>query len=301
MRKIAMLTHQWPEGKKPARVVTLGASGFLARYLRQRLETGGITVRPIGSEKLDLSADDGSKRLGELLDANDSLVILSAITPDKGNDVAAFMTNLAMGRTICEALAAQPVAHVIYVSSDAVYPFTDAVVTEESVATPTDLYSAMHRAREIMIGTATDAPYAILRPTMVLGAGDTHNSYGPNRFRRQAASEGRIVLGGGGEETRDHIDIEDAISLIELVLRHRSAGLLNLATGQSIAFVDLARMAANFFDPPALIEITERILPMTHRSFDPAAIHTAFPNFRFTSRKEALGKAHATEIEKFYS
>jgi len=291
-----MLTHQWPEGRKPARVVILGASGFLARHLRQRLETGGITVCPIGSKELDLSADDGSKRLGELLDANDSLVILSAITPDKGKDVAAFMTNLAMGRTICEALAAQSVAHVIYISSDAVYPFTDTIVTEESVAEPTDLYSAMHRVREIMIGTATEAPYAILRPTMVLGAGDTHNSYGPNRFRRQAASEGRIVLGGGGEETRDHIDIEDAITLIELVLRHRSAGLLNLATGQSIAFVDLARMVANLFDPPALVETTERTLPMTHRHFDATAIHAAFPEFRFTLCEDTLRKAHATEI-----
>ena len=46
---------------------------------------------------------------------------------------------------------------------------------------------------------------AILRPTLIYGAGDPHNGYGPNRFRRLAATGKPIILFGEGEERRDHV------------------------------------------------------------------------------------------------
>jgi len=50
----------------------------------------------------------------------------------------------------------------------------------------------MHRTRELMLAAEAKAPLAILRLTAVYGAGDTHNSYGPNRFLRQALKDGRF-------------------------------------------------------------------------------------------------------------
>ena len=291
-----MLNLHWPKTNTPARVVMLGANGFLAHHLEQRLDASGISLRAVGSGEIDLTKPQADDKLAGLLKATDCLLILSAITPDKGRNITAFMANIAMGHTICRALAAQPVAHLVYVSTDAVYPFTNAPVTEASPAAPSDLYSAMHRAREIMLATAApETPLAILRPTMILGADDTHNSYGPNRFRRQARAEGRIVLGGEGEETRDHIYIDDAVALIELTLNHRATGILNLATGRSTSFRDIAGMVATCFDSHLKIETTERRLPITHRQFDTTCVHTAFPEFRFTPLERALELSHQVE------
>src|SRR3546814_11446336 len=64
----------------------------------------------------------------------------------------------------------------------------------------------------------------LLRPTLIYGAEDTHNSYGPNRLRRMARKDARITLFGAGEETRDHISVDDVYRLILLTLRHRSEG-----------------------------------------------------------------------------
>jgi UDP-glucose 4-epimerase len=291
-----MLIHQCPEGEKPARVVILGTNGFLARNLAKRLKAKGILARTVGSKVIDLTLEGAGDRLAQALNAEDSLVVMSAITPDKGRDIKTFMANMVMGENISKALELQPVSHIVYISSDAVYPFTDAAITENIPAAPTDLYSAMHRSREIMLAAAAkNAPYAILRPTMVLGAGDSHNSYGPNRFRRQAAEKGSIVLNGEGEELRDYIYIDDALTLIELVLHHYSLGILNLATGHSITFADLSRMVAACFNPPPRIEMAERYLPIMHRHFDAGAIHAAFPAFQFTPLKDALAKSHAAE------
>lgn len=288
-----MLQHHSATPANPARVVMLGARGFLAGALTLRLARRGIPVLAVGSRDLDLTTDEADDALASRLLPDDAIVMLSAITPDKGRDAATLMKNLAMAKAVGGALAKRPVAHVVYVSSDAVYPFDHALVSEDTPAAPVDLYGAMHRTRELMIASASKAPVAILRPTLIYGSGDTHNSYGPNRFRRMAAKDGKITIGGNGEETRDHIFVDDAAELLLRVLRQRSTGLLNLATGRSISFYDLARLIAERAATPAEVVTTPRTSPVTHRAFDVTACLKAFPDFVFTPLEEGLTQANA--------
>ena len=125
------------------------------------------------------------------------------------------LENIGMMAAVCEAVAKQPVAHLVYVSSDAVYADGPLPLTEASPAAPTSLHGAMHLAREqMLLSIAGSTPLAILRPTLVYGAGDPHNGYGPNRFRRQANRGETIVLFGEGEERRDHVDVDDIAEIV---------------------------------------------------------------------------------------
>jgi nucleoside-diphosphate-sugar epimerase len=286
-----MLTHNNPDPKSPRRVAVLGPNGFVGRELIAQLSRGGLPVAPIARDKVDLAAADAADRLAAELEPEDTVIVLSALTPDKGRGIAPFFANLRMGAAILSAIERVPIGHLIYVSSDAVYPLRAALVNEVTCAEPTDLYSAMHLSRELMLKQSAKIPLAILRPTLIYGAGDTHNSYGPNRFRRMAR-EGKITLFGEGEETRDHIFVEDVAALIVLTALHRSAGMLNLATGRSIAYRDLATRVAALF--PSKVEIvgTARQNPVTHRTFDITAIRRAFPKFRFTPLEDGLAAAH---------
>ena len=288
-----MLTHDKIEGAAPNRVVVLGAGGFLGQELMAALAGVGIPALGLGRSDVDLSGTDAGQELASRLEPGDAVVVLSAITPDKGRDIGAFAANIRMGEAVCAAIAAVPPEHVVYLSSDAVYPLDIGLVTEGSCASGPDLYGVMHRAREVMVGTASPAPVALLRPTLVYGAADTHNSYGPNRLRRAAHSTGRIELFGEGEETRDHVFIDDVVALLLLVLRHRSAGTLNLATGRSVSYRALADLVAAQFDGEVDIVCHPRQNPVTHRHFDVAALHRAFPEFRFTPLEEGLARAHA--------
>jgi nucleoside-diphosphate-sugar epimerase len=253
-------------------------------------------VAPARAE-LDLVADDAAGRLEARLRPGDAVVMLAAVTPDKGRGPAAFMTNIRMGAAVCAALEKVELAHVVYVSSDAVYGAAGGLLSEASCAEPHDLYGAMHLAREIMVRTATRAPVAVLRPTLVFGAADTHNSYGPNRLRRTAYADGKIVLFGGGEEMRDHVFVDDVAAITLAVLRHRSAGTLNVATGQAISYAELARKVAALFDDPIAIAGTARQSPITHRHFDMTALHQAFPWLRLTPLEEGLARAHREMLE----
>jgi UDP-glucose 4-epimerase len=286
-----MLTHHEADPRKPSRVVVLGANGFVGRRLLTQLAGEGISVAALGRDKIPLDADDAGEKLAAELRPDDTVVFLAALTPDKGRGIPALLNNVKMAAAVCAALERVPAGHVIYVSSDAVYPLRVALVNEESSAEPTDLYGAMHVTRELMVKQSVKAPVAVLRPTLIYGAGDTHNSYGPNRFRRMA-QDGKITLFGGGEETRDHIFIDDVVAMIYSTILHRSAGTLNVATGKSVSFGDLARMIA-VMSPGKAVEVagTPRQNPVTHRAFDITAIHHAFPHFRFTPLDQGLAAA----------
>lgn len=290
-----MLTHTHKTPQNPPRVVLLGGSGFFGRALAARLKTAAVEVVAPRSADLDLCAPEAPGILKALLQPEDSLVVFAALTPDRGRGIDTFQANITMAANICEALAETPVAHVVYFSSDAVYPLAGAPVNEDSPAAPGDLYGAMHLARELMFRQTVGDRLCVLRPSLVYGARDTHNSYGPNRFRRQAAKEGKIVIGGEGEETRDHVYIDDVAHLTHLVLTHGSRGVLNLATGRSTDFGTVARLVAGHFAPAVPVCPTPRNMPATHRHFDVTALHQAFPGYTFTPLEIGLGKAHEAD------
>lgn len=290
-----MLNHHHTKPQTPSRVVVLGANGFVGRKLVGHLTEKKIPVTALGRDRVDLAADDATDRLIAELCPEDAVVFLAALTPDKGRGVGPILTNLRMGVAVSAALERAPVSHAIYISSDAVYPFRAALISEDCCAEPTDLYAAMHLSREIMVKQAAKSPVAFLRPTLIYGGGDTHNSYGPNRFRRMARTDARITLFGEGEETRDHVFVDDVAAVIELVLQHRSAGLLNIATGHSVSYARLAEMVAALFPRPIDIVGTPRQNPVTHRSFDTTAVHRSFPNFAFTPIEQGLAAAHRDE------
>jgi nucleoside-diphosphate-sugar epimerase len=184
-------------------------------------------------------------------------------------------------------------AQLVYVSSDAVYDESDALVRETTRPAPTSMHGAMHFARERLLALAAGTPICILRPSLLYGADDPHNGYGPNRFARMASRGETISLFGEGEEQRDHVFIADVARLIVACLKHRSTGILNIATGQSPSFRDVAEKAVALHGK-GRVEGTPRRNPLTHRHFDPTACLKAFPDFSFTQFDDGFRAAYGT-------
>jgi nucleoside-diphosphate-sugar epimerase len=293
-----MLRHDNTAPHVPTRAVILGAGGFIGGAIFDKLGAAGGNALGLGRNKLDLLADRAAEQLTTLLHAEDALVIVSARAPCK--TPAMMLENVRMMASVCEALAKRPVTHLVYVSSDAVYADGPLPLTEASPAAPTSLHGAMHLAREqMLLAVAGGTPLAILRPTLVYGAGDPHNGYGPNKFRRQANRGEAIVLFGEGEERRDHVDVDDIAEIVGLVLDHRSAGVLNIATGTVASFRALADKAVALSPRRVEIKTSPRNGPMPHngyRPFDPAATLQAFPHFRYTAIDDGLARAQQREF-----
>lgn len=278
------------------RVVILGARGFVARALTDKLHAGGVPVTAVSSEEIDLLSDRAPAALSALLQPDDALVVPAALTPDKGRDVGTLMKNLRMGEKLCQALTATTCSHLVYLSSDAVYPNSPAPISEETMCSPTDLYALMHIAREQMLGYVArerSIPFCVLRPSAIYGAADTHNGYGPNRFMRTALSAGTIRLFGEGEEQRDHVYIDDVVTVITLALQAQLTRMLNVVTGRAVPFRDVADCVARHVGASVTVECAPRTGPVTHRSFDTARLRSAFPGLTMTSLDDGIASSVA--------
>jgi UDP-glucose 4-epimerase len=287
-----MLTHH-NAPKNPRRVVVIGAGGFVGSTIVRELGKAGVAIVPLTRKEVDLLDAAGAEALKARLAPEDAAVFVSAIAPAKNS--AQLMANLRMAEAACAAFQAVPPAHLVYVSSDAVYADDANPVTERSAVAPSTMHGMMHAARELMFRTEYSGPFAALRPTLIFGAGDPHSGYGPNRFRRQAAKGEPITTFGEGEEKRDHVAVEDVARLAVHILRHGSTGALNAVTGISTSFHDIAHIVAEQFTPHAAVKTVPRPGPrphLLHRFFDITECYKCFPDFHFEPLAAALARVH---------
>ena len=150
-----MLHHHNATPRPPERTVVLGAGGFIggaiaaSSAVRATPCSGSAARRSIfWMSMLPISSRSA-------LRADDALVVVSARAPCK--TPAMMLENIRMMAAVCDALAKRSVAHVVYISSDAVYADGPLPLTETSPAAPTSLHGAMHLAREQMLLAAAGA------------------------------------------------------------------------------------------------------------------------------------------------
>ena len=287
-----MLTHATSSPQAPKRVVVVGAGGLVGSTIVSELNRAGIAVAGLTRKEVDLLSPAGGEQLRAQLRSDDAVVFVSAIAPAK--NAGQMMDNLRMAEAALQAFAAVPPAHLLYISSDAVYADDANPVTEQSPVAPSTSHGMMHAARELMF-REVKAPFAALRPTLIYGARDPHSGYGPNRFRRQAAEGGPITLFGEGEEKRDHVAVEDVARLAVRILQHRSTGSLNAVTGVATSFSDIAHLVADNYEPKVEVKHLVRTVPrphLLHRFFDITNCYKAFPDFHFEPLADGLARVH---------
>jgi len=292
-----MLEHLNTVPAKPGRVVIIGAGGFVGSAIRRRLDSERVATLALTRKELDLLQPGAEKKLAALLRPTDSVMMVSAITPAK--TIPVLMQNLSMVEAVCDALANVGVAHLVHISSDAVYADDQNPVTEQSYCAPSTLHGIMHAARELMLKSAVQTPIAFLRPTLIYGAADPHGGYGPNCFRRQADKGEPITIFGEGEEMRDHVLVDDVAALAVLMLTHRSRGALNAVTGVSTSFRDVAHMVARLHGGE--VKSVPRPGPrphLLHRFFDITNCYKAFPDFRFIPLEEGIARLHREAMDR---
>ncbi len=292
-----MLKHLNAAPAFAARVVVVGAGGFVGSALIKRLTQSRASVAAVTRREVDLLAPDAAKALAAMLRPDDVVVTVAAQAPCKNAHMLA--DNMTMVAAMVEALAKARVAHVVNVSSDAVYADSSNPLTEDSVMAPDTLHGVMHLGRELAFRSEIKAPLVVVRPSLLYGASDPHNGYGPNRFRRLANAGDEITLFGKGEERRDHVFIDDVAELIARIIELRSVGSLNIATGEVHSFREIADLVIAQSPHNVAIKEAPRNGPMPHngyRPFDIAACRSAFPDFGYTAIAAGVAKAQAQEF-----
>jgi UDP-glucose 4-epimerase len=274
-----------------SQVVILGHTGFIGGRLLAHYAAAGVRVYGYGSSTLDLRDASAFSVLDGVLGPHTALYVPAAVTPDRGVTLDALSNNFSMMLNLARYLDQHPVQRCVYISSDAVYPMVSEAVTEESKIEPSNFYALAKYSGERMLQSVADSrgfPLLIVRPTAVYGPGDTHNGYGPNRFVRSILGDRTIRLFGAGEENRDHLYIDDLITILVTLTSSSEAGVFNAATGQSRTFGLIAEDLRDITPLEFQVESLPRQGAITHRHFDIKRLRDAIPDLEFTPFKQGL-------------
>jgi UDP-glucose 4-epimerase len=268
-------------------IVVLGSSGFIGRALIAQLPD----ARGFSSSELNLLQPSQLSALDPLLGPETTLIVCSALTPDRGQTLETLSANFSIALNLASCLHDKALRKVVYLSSDAVYPFVSEPVTEATPIDAANFYALGKIATERILLSTVQAPLLNLRPTGVYGPGDTHNSYGPNRFIRQIATDRQVRLFGQGEETRDHLFIDDLARLVASLIESDASGVLNLATGESRTFGSIIGDLRTFVPFEFEVVHAPRSGRITHRQFDISRLRQAIPDLQFTPFAEGLRRS----------
>ena len=280
-------------------VVVLGATGFLGQAIGAALEQAGADVHGFSSRTLDLTDRAAFGALDALAGPKTTLIFASAVTPDKGRTVDALDANLQMALNVGRYLEGHPFRKVVYVGSDAVYPMSDDVVTEASPVDPADFYAlAKYAGERIMANVCGSAniPLAIVRPTGVYGAGDTHNSYGPNRFISQIQQDGKVSLFGEGDDIRDHVYLDDVAAAVAGLAASDATGVFNIASGESRTFGSVVEQLQALSPVPFEVVNLPKSGGTSRRDFDVSRLREALPDLALTPFEEGLRRTVAARL-----
>lgn len=269
-------------------IYVIGKKGFVAKRIKKYF-SNKKKIFFLGSDKFDLT----KKEINNIkIKPNSVIVFLSAITPDKGKDLLTFEKNICILTNFLNKINLSYISKFIYISSDAVYSLKNQKISDSTKPDPDDLYGLMHLTREnILKKIINKKKLLILRPTIMYGIGDTHNSYGPNRFINNLMNNEKIILFGKGMDVRDHLHVEDLVKIIFKVCTKKIFyGEFVVASQKSLKFINVAYKILTLFNLPKnsidYIVVQNKI---SKRYFVNLKINKLL-KFRFASLREGLNE-----------
>jgi UDP-glucose 4-epimerase len=245
--------------------VILGNKGFVSSSLKTDLEKKKIKAYFIGKDKINFIKKNSVIKCKKLLTkiGKINLVIISAISPAR--NLSDYQNNLIIINNIIKSINKNQINKIIYISSDAVYSDTKKKINEKSKTVPTSIHGLMHLHREHLLRLFFKDKLIIVRPTLLFGSVDPHNSYGPNKFIREAKKGKNIFLFGKGEEKRDHLYVHDLADIIIRIVINKKIknGIFNAVSGRVLSFYKIAKIVQNKYPKIKILE-TKRTGPMPH-------------------------------------
>lgn len=258
--------------------MVLGSRGFIGSSLVKELRKREQAYLAISKSDIDLSEYNSTQKLIDNLQPTDFVIFTSAITPCRSiNEV---IQTFKMVNNLIAALKIIQPKRFVLISSDSVYGDKSGAFTEESPCNPSNYHGLAQLGRELSIKQSEIDNLAILRLCAVYGYGDTHGSYGPNRFISQILENKKVTLFGQGLNVRDHIYISDVVDLTLRVLFSEFKGTLNVASGNSYTFADVAKICLEKTNSLVGIELIGSEGPILEKLIDINSAKRQFPDYK---------------------
>ena len=271
-----------------SKIIVFGSGGFIGNAICKLLTTANERVVRI-DRKAFSEIKSTPIHFQKTLEQTDIIIFCAAIVPAKTSKD--FTDNMILVNDFINLTNGHRFAYLLNISSDAVYGDYKRPISESDSPQPTSTHGMMHYSREFILHESFAHVMGNLRPTLIFGPRDPHNSYGPNRFIRQALAKNPIEIIGLGEEQRDHIFIDDVAKIAQRMIELRLRGTVNAATGQTTDYKTIALYIQSQI-PKAHITFMDRqqqnIPHNGYRAFDTSKLQQIAPDLKVLDVEQGI-------------
>jgi UDP-glucose 4-epimerase len=233
-------------------VLITGATGFVGRYVTRELkQLGGIvTLGRRGDIIVDLAKEPTVSDQAQLPSSVDVVVHLAALTQKTKKDRTMpgeyQKQNVAGTKHLLDLINRTHVGQFIFVSTLDVYGDTQGKpITERTTPRPQSPYAkSKYEAEGCCLDWASKRgiPCCVARLGLVYGPGEEAYEKVIPLYIRDALHKQALTVYGKGETTRDFIYVGDVARAIRLLIKKKSSGIYNIASGTTMTIADLAQL-----------------------------------------------------------
>lgn len=269
------------------RCLITGGSGFVGRHFQTRLR-GMFDITNIDIK----DGHDCRDFFRWSTEKFDLVIHLAAIVGGRltieGNPLSV-ATDLAIDASMFNwALRTRP-EQVVYFSSSAAYPIsqqthvdsrlTEDMISLDNISKPDLTYGWSKLTGEYLSSflKSENIKTYVFRPFSGYGPDQDLDYPFPSYIKRGVDGDNPFVIWGPGTQTRDFIHIEDIVSAVLRAIKYDFPHTVNLGTGVSTSFKDLAAMVSRIvgYDPEILFDMSKPV-GVSHRVADISLLRTLY-------------------------
>lgn len=273
-------------------IIILGSTGFIGKSLCNHFSKIQFPYKGFSSKEIDLTKKTSVKKLSKIFNSETILIFASSITKEKGDNIENMQKNIDMVKNVLCAIKIKPVKKIVFISSIDVYGKPAGKINEQTPINPLSPYGVSKFTSESLLkilAKSLKIPLLILRLGGIFGPNQSPKKYGPNSFIYSLKRNSPVNIFGDGSEKRDLVFIFDLVKIISQLSFSKSAGIVNIASGNQISFMEILTKIKNISNQRIKIFKRKRGTKKINFIFDNSKLLSLLPeNFKFTTYEKAL-------------
>ena len=237
-------------------IIVHGASGFIGGQAAKHLALAGHEVIAPSRSECDLLDAQKTAAFYGSIKKPSAVVMMAVVNKAVDGSFDGCLRNLHIVNNFMTAASGCEITSVVYASSADVFGIAPPCpITENTKPNPANLYGIAKLACEqiMLLPQRLVCPVTVLRFPGVYGRGDQGKSL-IGLFIKRILNGEQLNLCGGGKVLRDYAEVGDVCSIIEQLISRPLGGLLNVATGKSMAICDILQVIEEALSKRAIIK-----------------------------------------------
>lgn len=284
--------------KAKEKIVILGHSGFVGKYLYQKMQKEPIfEVYGFSSREVNLLNLGTYQKLADICDEKTVIVMAAAVLRSKKDGLLALADNVKMAINLADFLSSTKIKHLIYLSTIAIYGSkNEAPITEVGPINPNSFYSSAKACSELILKRICEKlgiALTTLRMGKIYGEGDTTSPifiFSHNIFLNRL-----IEIYGDGSHRLYPVHQNDFFGVIKRTILEEIRGDYNVTPSFGITLLELIGLLFELSGKKVEIKFKPAVNSPVSLIFNTSKFKETFGNFPLISLEEGL-KEYFTPI-----